>query len=174
MVPLNDTGNTQWTATATFGTPAEGFSGQSLFRVAQTPKLIIKCTVALDSFAASTFVSGVNCTTCQGHKLFDIENSLTVFNENITSTVEVGGGNVTGAVVRDLVTIGGFKVSHRVCWLKERAPTDPANRSRTKQSSWPMKSTLSTKLKTSRQTARWVWDLTLPLPSGRSAFSQNS
>ena len=113
-VNLNDTANMNWAAELTIGTPPITFSGQSLFWVVQTSKLIIKCAVGLDTLTATTFVSGVNCTTCLGHNLFNKSNSSTVFDENVNATVALGGGNITGDVVRDVVTMGGFEVSHGV------------------------------------------------------------
>ena len=142
-VNLNDTANLEWTADVTIGTPARAFSSQSPFWVAQTSKLTIKCVVSIDTFTSNMFVSGANCTNCQGHNLYDIDNSSTAFNENITSNVEFGGGNATGNIILEAVSIGGFEVSHGVYVLKEGAITDSANRSVTKKLSWPMKSILS-------------------------------
>ena len=42
-VPLTSHSNVLWTADIAVGTPAKSFTGQSLFWVAQTSKLITKC-----------------------------------------------------------------------------------------------------------------------------------
>ena len=103
-----------WTAELTIGTPPTTFSSQSLFWVVQTSKLIIKCAVGLDTLTSDLFVSGVNCTTCLGHNFFNITNSSTLSDENVTAAVMLGGGSVTGDVVHDVVIIGGLEVSHGV------------------------------------------------------------
>ena len=80
----------------------------------QTLKLIIKCAVGLDTLTATTFVFGVDCSSCEGVEFFEKSKSSTVVDLNVTAAVMLGGVNVTGDVVRDVLTMGGFEVSRGV------------------------------------------------------------
>ena len=101
-----------WTVNAWVGTPGQSFSGQSPFRVAQTSKLIIKCTVQLDTMSPDSFLCGITCQTCSGHNLYDLFLSSTAEDQKKQGSLSHLNGPVNGDVVTDMINIGGGDVSH--------------------------------------------------------------
>ena len=105
------------------GSPPKPYSGQSLYLVTQSSKLITECAVCLDTTIPDMFLGGNSCSTCSGKNRYDISISSTGTPVGSSSTtVNFGLGAVDGSVVKDSVFLGGSKVSHRSYWSKELTP----------------------------------------------------
>ena len=109
---LTDNANVLWTLDITVGSPGSGFSGQSPFRAVQTPKLITKCVVQLDTSVPDTFLCGTSCLTCFEHKRYNITLSSTAKDLKNQTTLNGFVGQVTGEILSDMISAAGTDVSH--------------------------------------------------------------
>jgi len=107
------------TADIAVGFPARAYTGQSLFRVEQTSKLIKECAVTLDMTTPDMFLSDRSFSNCLGKNRYDISVSSTGMPVRSNTTVNFAIGEVDGQVITDSVSVGGNSVSHGVYWSKE-------------------------------------------------------
>ncbi len=110
-----NTPNTMWYGNISVGTPAAIYTGQSLFRVAQTQKLIAKCAVDFETGSADFFLPGPSCPNCEGHDIYNPAQSSTSKDLGTTTTLTYNDGKIEGELYTDNVVVGGFKVSG--CWV---------------------------------------------------------
>ena len=67
--------------------------------------------VDFDTGSSDLFLPGVNCTACQGHTIYDTQDSSTAVPLNKEFDLEYGDGStVSGLQYNDTVTLSGISV----------------------------------------------------------------
>ncbi|GMF25765.1 unnamed protein product [Phytophthora fragariaefolia] len=91
-VSLQNFGNVQYIGTVGFGNPPQYLD------------------VVFDTGSSDTWIPGTNCDSCGSHHQFDTQKSTTFLDTEEKFYDAYGSGSVSGTVVVDTVTIGGYTV----------------------------------------------------------------
>ncbi|DBA05172.1 TPA: hypothetical protein N0F65_005022 [Lagenidium giganteum] len=93
-VPLKNYGNVQYIGQVSFGNPPQ------------------KMDMVFDTGSSDTWIPGVDCLTCGSHNQFQYALSSTFLDTQEKFFDAYGSGSVSGTIVVDTVTVGGYKVDN--------------------------------------------------------------
>lgn len=108
----DDFGGDLWQGAVSVGTPLDVFSGKDPSCPANFERSPQK-SVDFDTGSSDFFLPGPDCTeNCEGHKVFNPEESRTSIDQHRTFTIEFADGSVVaGEVFEDTVSLGGLNAT---------------------------------------------------------------